>query len=142
MNTRTTRRRAAALVGAAAAVLVLATGCGGGGEGGGYGTGPAAPPATNQVAGISVPVTLKEWSITVPKKLAPGTYTFAVQNAGSAPHALAVMGPGLDTKETPTINGGQRTQLTVTLAKPGVYEFWCPVANHIDLGMKVMVTVT
>ncbi|WP_171074553.1 cupredoxin domain-containing protein [Nonomuraea basaltis] len=140
------RRTAAAITCAATAVLLGVAGCGGGTTGGGS----PAPPATTSAPGTSSPtqagtvvdVTMQEFSFVVPEReLAAGTYTFTLDNAGSAPHAMAIRGPGISgEQQSETINGGEKTQFTVTL-QPGNYEVWCPVGNHRAQGMETTLTV-
>ncbi|MET0306601.1 MAG: cupredoxin domain-containing protein [Solirubrobacterales bacterium] len=62
-----------------------------------------------------------------------GKTTIAFTNASQAPHAVEVEGNGLE-EETETIQGG-KAELTVDL-KPGTYEFYCPVGDHKEEGMK------
>ncbi|MFF5757434.1 plastocyanin/azurin family copper-binding protein [Streptomyces longwoodensis] len=70
----------------------------------------------------------------------PGTYTFTADNAGKVTHALEIEGPGVSEAETKTIQGGEKTQVTVTLEK-GSYELYCPVGNHKGLGMEQQIEV-
>ncbi|MFF0637717.1 plastocyanin/azurin family copper-binding protein [Nocardia sp. NPDC004151] len=101
------------------------------------------PPATVQLVraqdATEIAVTETEYAISVPTSLAPGTYTFNVTNAGSAPHDLVITGQGVDTR-TPILNGGASAQLTTTL-DAGSYEFWCSVPGHREQGMTTTVTV-
>lgn len=62
-----------------------------------------------------------------------GKTTIAFTNESQVPHAVEVEGNGIE-EETETIQGGN-AQLTVDL-KPGTYEFYCPVGNHKEEGMK------
>ena len=61
--------------------------------------------------------------------------TFAVSNAGQIPHALEVEGPNGEAK-TGTIEPGKSEDLKVDLSKAGTYEWYCPIGNHKDQGMK------
>ncbi|NUW42083.1 hypothetical protein [Nonomuraea rhodomycinica] len=98
--------------------------------------------ATPAVRPTMVSVTMDEYSFSLPwHDLTAGTYTFLLSNAGSAPHAMTVDGPGIPgVAQSATILPGQRTSLTVTL-RPGRYEVWCPVDDHRDLGMDTAVIV-
>ena len=68
-----------------------------------------------------------------------GPNTFDVVNDGNAPHALEIEGAGIE-EETETLDGGGKASLTVDL-KAGEYEWYCPVGNHADQGMKGTLTV-
>lgn len=91
----------------------------------------------------SVPVTLSEWKLEMPRDtVRAGSVTFRVKNTGTMIHAFHVEGQGLD-KETPQIPVGQSLSLTVTL-KPGTYEIYCPMSelSHKKVGMVRKLTVT
>lgn len=64
-----------------------------------------------------------------------GVVTFAVTNSGKIPHALEVEGPNGEAK-TGTIEPGKAADLKVDLGKAGTYEWYCPIGNHKDQGMK------
>lgn len=89
--------------------------------------------------GSSLVTTLSEWKVDAPADtVAPGRYTFVVQNTGRLTHALEVEGND-DEEETARIAPGGRGELTVDL-RPGVYELYCPIEDsngkHEALGMK------
>jgi uncharacterized cupredoxin-like copper-binding protein len=71
---------------------------------------------------------------------APGTYTFTLTNDGSTEHALEIEGQGVE-EETETLSPGSSGQVTLTFAKTGTYEFYCPVDGHRDQGMEGALTV-
>lgn len=148
--------RVAAWVGATAFVLA---GCGSN-PGGNAATGsPSAtsPPASTSAspaptagsstsaetsAPRSVTATETEFAIRLSKNsLSPGTYTFMVENQGSVSHNLVIEGPGLTATSSPTLEGGQSGEVTVTLQK-GSYELWCSVDGHRALGMSLTISVT
>jgi plastocyanin len=104
------------------------------------GAGAAASPSAAPV-GSSVGVIEKEFSITLDKtSFTPATYTFTIHNQGSFPHNLTIEGPGVDTKASPTLGGGESGSLTVALQK-GTYELSCSVPGHKDKGMDIKITV-
>ncbi|HEX8085417.1 MAG TPA: cupredoxin domain-containing protein [Solirubrobacteraceae bacterium] len=72
-------------------------------------------------------------------KVKAGKVTFSVSNDGQVPHALEVEGNGIE-EETDVLNGGDSAELSVDL-KAGEYEWYCPVGNHADMGMKGTLTV-
>lgn len=124
-----------------AATALLIAGCGGGGDGavtqptdGAGGTSPAG-------GGTTVAVTETEFSIELAETtFTPGTYTFEVKNEGNFPHNLVVKGPGVDSEASPTLQGGESGQLTVTLSE-GTYEVWCSVDAHRARGMDLTIDV-
>ena len=88
----------------------------------------------------TVPVGLKDFSITMPKMaMSAGTYTFVVTNNGPSAHNLTISGPGVSDAATPTFPSGTK-KLTVTLQN-GTYDFFCSVPGHKAAGMDVKVTV-
>jgi uncharacterized cupredoxin-like copper-binding protein len=70
-----------------------------------------------------------------------GQVTFDVSNDGAIPHSLEVEGPNGEQKLTSDLSAGQSGTLSVDLSKPGKYEFYCPVDNHKQMGMKGTITV-
>src|SRR5919197_2621348 len=90
----------------------------------------------------TVKVTEKEFSIALAGggKLAPGKYTFAVDNTGKIQHDLTIEGAGIKETKTPLIDAGQSKDLSVDL-KPGTYTSYCTVPGHEQSGMRVKVTV-
>lgn len=89
-----------------------------------------------------VDVTMQEFSFVMhERELAPGIYTLMLDNAGNAPDAMAIRGPGISGgQHFETINGREKTRFTVTL-QPGSYEVWCPVGNHRAQGMETTLAV-
>jgi len=59
---------------------------------------------------------------------------------GDQLEVLGDQGPGVDTKKSPTVPGGQSGSVTVALQK-GSYELWCSVDSHKDKGMDLTITV-
>jgi uncharacterized cupredoxin-like copper-binding protein len=102
---------------------------------------PTAAATSGASSGTSVDVTEKEFSITLSQAtFSPGAYTFTIKNTGSFPHNLAIEGPGVDKKTSPTISAGQSGSLTATL-QAGSYELWCAVPGHKDRGMDMKIKV-
>jgi VCBS repeat-containing protein len=133
---RTTSRITWLAVGAAASVAVA--GCSSS-KGGGPST--SAPAGGSSAAGTTVQVTEKDFSISLPSKtLTAGSYTFQVNNTGSASHNLTVEGRGVSDKATSTIDPGSSGQVTVTLQQ-GSYELYCSIDGHKDRGMDLTVQV-
>lgn len=100
---------------------------------------PAAP-----VAGVHgsrlVVVEMVDYRLLQPDFLPSGRYTFRAINVGKHPHALEIKGSGVANARTPVVRSGQYADLTVTLER-GIYDFWCPIGNHRQLGMQLDVMV-
>jgi len=134
------------ITGAGLAVMAVAalllSGCGGGDSSSSGGSSPSETTSSSASQGTPVTAVEKEFSITLsPSTFSAGTYTFNVENQGSFPHNLTINGPGVDTQATPTIEGGQTGELTVTLQK-GSYELWCSVDSHKEQGMDITIDVS
>ena len=92
------------------------------------------------VATISVAETEFRLSPSNPSVAKKGVVEFKVVNAGKIAHALEVEAPGGEV-ETPEIEPGDDATLRADLDKPGRYEWYCPVGDHEDRGMKGEITV-
>ena len=64
-----------------------------------------------------------------------GKVTIQFSNPSSVPHAVKVEGNGIEEKSSQVITKG-KTEVTVELSKAGTYEFYCPVGQHEQAGMK------
>jgi uncharacterized cupredoxin-like copper-binding protein len=108
------------------------------------GTGGGAGAQGEQAAGTSaeVAVTLSDFAIDPEMLQAPADQplTFAVENAGEAPHTFGVV-VGTDTYETPLIDPGSSSTLEVPALEAGTYDTLCTVPGHRDLGMAGMLHV-
>jgi plastocyanin len=69
-----------------------------------------------------------------------GDVTFDATNDGATVHSIEVEGAGEEAKLPAELQPGQKGTVTVNLP-PGTYEWYCPIANHKDLGMKGEITV-
>ena len=65
-------------------------------------------------------------------KVPRGTVVFHIKNDGKVPHDFSFGSRG---GGSPLIQAGQRTDFTVTFAKPGKYTFICTVEGHYAAGM-------
>ena len=70
-----------------------------------------------------------------------GKVTLVMANPSGLPHAIAVKGHGLNSKDGKTVNKGGTSRVTVTLKK-GTYTFYCPVDGHAAAGMKGKLVVS
>jgi uncharacterized cupredoxin-like copper-binding protein len=78
-----------------------------------------------------------ELKFTLSKKTAvKGVVSFAVTNRGTLAHDFKIAG-----KKTKVLKAGAKATLTVTIAKPGKYQFLCTVKGHAAGGMKGTFTV-
>ena len=99
------------------------------------------PPAATEAA-REVEVTEVDYKIELAStRLEHGEYTFVLRNEGKDVHNLAVKGPGVPGKVTPTIAGGKTARLEVRL-RPGTYDLYCAVPGHRQLGMDLKLKVT
>lgn len=135
-----------ALAALSAALGVAA--CGGGDEEGAStapAEGAAAPaettkaPAGKPVDTVDVSETEYELDPTDGQVSESGVIEFVAANDGSIEHSLEVEGPDGEAV-TPTIAPGESASVKVDLA-PGQYTWYCPIANHRELGMEGTVTV-
>ena len=142
-------------IGAAAALMLALgalamAGCGGGSD---SSSSSAATTTTEQASGgssggsgggssQSVNVSLTDFQLTPDNPtVKAGSVTFNATNDGQTTHSLEVEGPG-DEQELPSdLAPGDSGELTVDLSKPGTYEWYCPIANHRQLGMEGEITV-
>jgi plastocyanin len=70
-----------------------------------------------------------------------GQVSINATNDGQTTHNIEIEGNGIEETELPNdLAPGDSGTLTVDL-KPGTYEWYCPVANHRDLGMEGKITV-
>ena len=135
------RRKAGAGLAVVAAAALFLAGCGGGSPSKPSGGASTTPSSAASSAGTVVTAVEKEFSITLSRSsFSPATYTFKVENQGTFAHNLTIKGPGVDAKASPTVQGGQSGELTVTLQK-GSYELWCSVDAHKDMGMDMTIKV-
>jgi plastocyanin len=92
--------------------------------------------------GKKVEVGEVEYKIELPKTtLAPGNYTFEVENKGQIVHNLTIAGPGISKEATQDISAGSSGSVTVKL-EPGTYDFYCSIPGHKAQGMDQKVTVS
>jgi len=135
------RPRILALVAVLTALVLAAGGCGdddsdegngGGGEPAGGGGGSASTLKLSAPADGAIKFDKTSLSTK------PGKVTIDFDNPSDVPHAVEVEGNGVE-EETETVTGSS-AKLTVDLKK-GEYEFYCPVGNHEEEGMKGTLTV-
>ena len=135
------------------ATALLAAGCGEDDEGrvdvsggtdtaGTSTTGTSTEPAVAGTAVDTIDVALAEFRLSPanPSVSKAGVVEFTVTNAGKAVHALEVEGPEGEV-ETEAIDPGKSATLKADLGKAGRYEWYCPIGDHKDRGMKGEITV-
>jgi uncharacterized cupredoxin-like copper-binding protein len=132
----------------AAAVAVPLAGCGGGGDDNSTGadTGGATGASTTGGAaaggGQTVDMTAVNYKFDPSDPtVKSGNVTFDLKNDGQQTHSLEIEDVnGSDQELEGDVSPGQTGTLTVNLP-PGKYEFYCPVANHKEMGMEGEITV-
>jgi uncharacterized cupredoxin-like copper-binding protein len=131
------------LLAALVAALVGVAGCGGDDNGGGGTTTSSTSTGEATQAGQAVDVSLVDFKIkpSDPTIDEAGEVEFRVTNDGKTEHNLEVEGPNGEKELPSNLAPGESGTLKVDLSKPGKYEWYCPVGNHRDLGMKGEVTV-
>ena len=148
MSVRSTLRRhpATALPAIALAGLALvAAGCGSSDDNKSSDSGGSSAPAKKEAApsggGATLNQVATDFKFSEPSATAKaGKVSIKLANKGQAPHAIEIEdAPGGD-KESQTIQPGASTTLTAKLPA-GKYEFYCPVDNHKQMGMKGELTV-
>jgi uncharacterized cupredoxin-like copper-binding protein len=99
-------------------------------------TGATTPPAT-AAASTTVTVKATEFKYALSKtKVARGTVTFKIKNAGHLKHDFKIAG-----KKSKMLSPGGSTTLKVTFSKAGRYSYLCTVPGHAQAGMKGKLTV-
>jgi FtsP/CotA-like multicopper oxidase with cupredoxin domain/uncharacterized cupredoxin-like copper-binding protein len=130
---RTSIRRGT-LVAAIGALALVAPACGGGG--GDPGTGDQAAAAPTPVEVMLSDFTIDPTTIQVP---AATPLTFSVMNMGQTAHTFTLEAGGAS-YDTGNIDAGVTVTLDVPPLDAGVYDAFCSVPGHKDLGMTATVT--
>jgi plastocyanin len=99
----------------------------------------AEQPAGEPVATVEVSETDFELDPANPTVPEPGVVEFVATNDGQAPHSIEVEAPDQE-YVSDTIQAGQTTTLRAELPA-GEHTWYCPIANHRELGMEGTVTV-
>ena len=82
----------------------------------------------------SIPIVLKEWSISKPITTNAGEIAFDIKNAGTLPHDFVIADGKEVWLKTVMLNPGFGMRLRMTLP-PGKYTLYCDVPGHQQLGM-------
>ena len=139
-------RRFAMLFAIGAAVAVPVVGCGGSSND--NSTSNAATPASTsggggrpQASTVNLTATDFKFDPSDPT-VKSGNVTFDMKNDGQVTHSLEIedVTPGHDQELEGDVSPGSSGKLTANL-KPGKYEFYCPIANHREMGMEGEITV-
>ena len=109
-----------------------------------------------------VPVSLKDYSITMSSKLSSGSHTFGITNDGKQPHELVVFRTDLPADSLPVDADGRvdeessqlenvadsgnplkvgGSEALPTKLDPGHYVAVCNIADHYQRGMQLNITV-
>jgi uncharacterized cupredoxin-like copper-binding protein len=137
-------RRFAALFVIAVAVAVPIAGCGGGDDDNSTSaeTAGATQASTTGGGGQTVDMTAADFKFDPSDPtVKSGDVTFNLKNDGQESHSLEIEDVnGQDQEIEGEVSPGQSGTLKVNLP-PGKYEFYCPVANHKEMGMEGEITV-
>ena len=95
---------------------------------------PTQQPSGPAVATIKVSETEFKLDPSDPKVAKSGVIAFEATNDGQVDHALEVEGPDGEVEAEPFAPGESQT-IKIDLP-PGSYEWYCPVDDHKDKGMK------
>lgn len=97
--------------------------------------------ALPEIEGNIVIVSLQDLVINMPDQLPAGLTTFRITNDGQIPHNFKLQGPGRRVALAAALQPGQMATLRGGL-QPGVYDVYCPIGNHAEQGMRLLLTVT
>lgn len=87
---------------------------------------------------VTAHLDLAEWVITGELEVAPGDLTIVLTNSGTMAHNLEFEnGPN-----SPDVNPGDSSTLSVGLLEPGTYTIFCNIAGHRAAGMEARLVVT
>jgi len=113
-------------------VLLVFAGCGGDDE----------PAATGDVV-QTVDVSLFDFALEPanPEIEQAGTVRFNATNNGQAQHSIEIRAPGGEAEFDGELAAGESGSLEVDLSEPGTYEWYCPVGDHRERGMRGEITV-
>jgi uncharacterized cupredoxin-like copper-binding protein len=100
----------------------------------------AAAPSGPLVATVNVAETDFKLTPANPTVSKTGVVEFKIRNRGQVTHALEVEGPEGE-RETDSIEPGRSATLKVDLGKRGSYEWYCPIGDHKERGMRGAVIV-
>jgi len=127
--------------------VALATGCGPSGQHTAVvpstpGSPAATGPSPSSAATREVRVGLTEWSITTDSdRVASGTVTLTVTNAGTVAHDLRVTGPNEAIATTTMLRPGEQQELTFTTPTRETLLLWCTVPGHSQQGMRTTLRI-
>jgi plastocyanin len=140
--------RASRLIVLAVAALSAAAiaGCGGDDEEATVATtGPTGPTGPTGAAGQAQEIEVSETDFQLDPPdptVKPGEVTITATNdSDTTVHSLEVEGPQGSEELQEDLQPGDSGELTVDLDEPGKYKWYCPIANHEQLGMVGDITV-
>jgi glucose/arabinose dehydrogenase len=97
-------------------------------------------PAGTRAEDRDINISLSEWKVGPSRTRAPaGTLRFDSENIGATPHALRIVGNGVD-MSTETFGPGQSRSLELNVPA-GTYQLVCPLPGHEAQGMSATLTV-
>jgi plastocyanin len=136
--------RPAALLATGALLLLPLAGCGDDDDddSGEAASTPATETSGGAAAGGTIDVSETDFALNpVDPTVSAGTVTINATNDGQTTHSIEVEGPGEEAKLEQDLAPGDSGSLTVDLSEPGIYEWFCPIGNHREMGMEGTITV-
>lgn len=82
----------------------------------------------------------QEWQMDVPVILTAGPTEFAMTNNGTQVHSFQIKGENVRRSLQQALAPGAAGSLLVNL-EPGVYDLFCPLADHAGRGMRLRLRV-
>jgi plastocyanin len=102
----------------------------------------AHPSGSSATTSTAVGVSEREWSVSLGRLKAPhGRITFYVTNFGQDDHNITIRKHGTSYGSSGRIASGGHATITVRL-RPGIYNVFCRIPGHRQLGMAARLTVT
>ncbi|MGH2992409.1 MAG: cupredoxin domain-containing protein [Solirubrobacterales bacterium] len=144
------RRSRAAMLGVVALCTAAIAGCGGDDDESPVvattgPTGPTGPTGATGAAGQAQEIGVSETDFELdpadPTVEAGEVAITATNDSDGTVHGLAVEGPSGEQELPKDLQPGDSGELTVELGEPGEYRWYCPIANHEQLGMVGDITV-
>ncbi len=100
------------------------------------GTTPGTTAGLNQIQ-----VLLQEYTVDMVDTIPAGLVVFQITNDGNWEHGFVLTGNGIMATLEKPLAPDELGEIQVELP-PGIYEIYCPIAGHSELGMRLELAVT